>query len=175
MVAVFRGALLQRSLAGRIVLRRVGRRWWGEAEEPGGSASARAVGLLPGGVGDVTVGSGKGDLVQAVEFVAGVAPGVGGGVLHDLDEQQRQPAALDVGADAPLAVCGTQVAARWWRAADAASTPGTDFNDPMSPSRRPGCPGRCCARPRNAPSASILRTPCWGRQGREPPTRERVA
>jgi hypothetical protein len=42
--------------------------------------------------------------VHAVEFVADVAPGVAGGVLDHPQEQQRQPAQLDVGADAVLAV-----------------------------------------------------------------------
>jgi hypothetical protein len=42
--------------------------------------------------------------VHPVEFVAQVAPGVAGGVLGDADEQQGEPAQLDVGADAVLAV-----------------------------------------------------------------------
>jgi hypothetical protein len=42
--------------------------------------------------------------VQAVEFVADVAPGIVGGVLDDADEQQRQPAQLHMRADAVLAV-----------------------------------------------------------------------
>lgn len=49
---------------------------------------------------------GQGDQVQTAELVADVAPGVVGGVLHDPDEQQCEPAELDVGADAVLAV--------WW-------------------------------------------------------------
>jgi hypothetical protein len=40
--------------------------------------------------------------VHPVEFVSQVAPGVAGGGLGDPDEQQRQPAQLDVGADAVL-------------------------------------------------------------------------
>jgi hypothetical protein len=47
---------------------------------------------------------GQGDQVHPVEFVADVAPGVAGGVLDHAQEQQRQPAQLDVGADAVLAV-----------------------------------------------------------------------
>jgi hypothetical protein len=35
---------------------------------------------------DPTVVGGQGDQVQAVEFVAGVAPGVADGVLDDSDE-----------------------------------------------------------------------------------------
>jgi hypothetical protein len=53
---------------------------------------------------DLAVGSAKGDQGHPVEFVAQVAPGVAGGILDDPDEQQRQPAQLDVGADAVLAV-----------------------------------------------------------------------
>jgi len=50
------------------------------------------------------VAGGQGDQVHAVQLVAGVAPGVAGGVLHHPDQQQDQPAQLDVGADAVLAV-----------------------------------------------------------------------
>jgi len=53
---------------------------------------------------DLTVGGGEGDQGHPVEFMAGVAPGVGGGVLDHADEQQRQPAQLNVGTDAVLAV-----------------------------------------------------------------------
>jgi hypothetical protein len=64
-------------------------------------------GLLAGGgggaLGDLAVGGGEGDQVHTVEFVAEVAPEVAGGVLGDAD-QQRQPAQLDVGADAVFAV-----------------------------------------------------------------------
>jgi len=42
----------------------------------------------------------EGALVQALELAAHVAPRVAGLVLGDPDEQQRQPAELDVGADA---------------------------------------------------------------------------
>ena len=42
--------------------------------------------------------------MHPVEFAAGVAPGVAGGVLDHPQEQQREPAQLDVGADAVLAV-----------------------------------------------------------------------
>ena len=63
---------------------------------------------MPGGergaLRDPAVFGGQGDQVQAVEFVAGVAPGVAGRVLDDPDEQQRQPAQLHVRADAVLAV-----------------------------------------------------------------------
>ena len=46
----------------------------------------------------------EGDEVHAVELVAEVAPRVAGGVLRDADEQEREPAQLDMGADAVLAV-----------------------------------------------------------------------
>src|SRR5262249_14790760 len=54
--------------------------------------------------GDAPVGGGEGDQVHAFQFVPQVAPGVAGGVLGDPDQQQGQPAQLDVGADAVLAV-----------------------------------------------------------------------
>jgi hypothetical protein len=41
----------------------------------------------------------EGSLVQALEFAAHVAPGIAGLVLGDTDQQQRQPAELDVRAD----------------------------------------------------------------------------
>jgi len=55
-------------------------------------------------VRDAAVVGGEGDQVEAIEFVADVAPGVTGGVLDDTWQQQSQPAQLDVGADAVLAV-----------------------------------------------------------------------
>ena len=57
-----------------------------------------------GALGDPAVGGGEGHQVHPVEFAPQVAPGVTGGGLGDPDEQQRQPAQLDVGADAVLAV-----------------------------------------------------------------------
>ena len=53
---------------------------------------------------DLPVGGGEGDQVHPVELVGDVAPGVAGGVLGDPDEQQREPAQLDVGTDAVLAL-----------------------------------------------------------------------
>ena len=49
-------------------------------------------------------GGGQGDQVHPVELVAGVAPGVAGGVLDDPDQQQREPAELDVSTDPVFAV-----------------------------------------------------------------------
>src|SRR5665811_2265929 len=57
-----------------------------------------------GALRDVAFAGGEGDQVETVEFVADVAPGVAGGVLHDSDQQQGQPAQLDVGADPVLAI-----------------------------------------------------------------------
>ena len=77
----------------------------------GGSCRPRAckIACWPGVVAErcLAVGGGEGDQVHAVEFVAEVAPGVAGGVVGvvgDADQQQRQPAQLDVGADAVFAV-----------------------------------------------------------------------
>ena len=44
------------------------------------------------------------DQVHAVELVAHVAPGVARLVLDSADEQEREPAELDVGADAVFAI-----------------------------------------------------------------------
>ena len=60
--------------------------------------------VVLGALCDVAVGGGEGDQVHAVEFVAQGAPGVAGGGFGDAHQQQRQPAQLDVGADAVLAV-----------------------------------------------------------------------
>ena len=82
----------------------------GEVEELGGFGEVERAeqGLLAGcgrgTLGDLAVAGGEGDQVHPVEFVADVAPGVAGGVLDHPQEQQRQPAKLDVGADAVLAV-----------------------------------------------------------------------
>lgn len=46
---------------------------------------------------------GERDEVHAVEFVAQVAPGVAGFGFGDAEQQQRQPAELDVRFDAALA------------------------------------------------------------------------
>jgi hypothetical protein len=54
-------------------------------------------------LGDGTVVGGEGDQVHPVQFVAGVAPCVVGGGLGDLDQEQGEPAELDVVADAILA------------------------------------------------------------------------
>jgi hypothetical protein len=54
----------------------------------------------PGGLLDLAGGAGERDEVQALEFAAQVAPGVGGLAFADADEQQRQPADQDVRADA---------------------------------------------------------------------------
>ena len=53
---------------------------------------------------DLAVGGGQGDEVHPLEYVANVAPGVVGGVLYDADQEQGEPAQLDVGADAVFAV-----------------------------------------------------------------------
>src|SRR5512135_2811394 len=50
------------------------------------------------------VGGGEGDQVHAVGFMPDVAPGAVGGVLDDPDQQQGEPAQLDVGADPVLPV-----------------------------------------------------------------------
>jgi len=42
--------------------------------------------------------------VHPLEFVADVASGVGGGVLDHAEQEQGEPAQLDVGADPVLAV-----------------------------------------------------------------------
>src|SRR5680860_1447637 len=55
-------------------------------------------------LGDVALGGGQGDQVHPVELVGDVAAGVAGGVLDGPDQQQREPAQLDVAADAVLAV-----------------------------------------------------------------------
>src|SRR5512143_821134 len=55
-------------------------------------------------LGDATCLGGQGDQMHPVEFVAQVEQGVAGRVLGDADEQQAEPAQLDVGADAVLAV-----------------------------------------------------------------------
>jgi hypothetical protein len=52
----------------------------------------------------VAVAGGEGDQVHPVELVAGGAPGVAGGVLDDPDQQEGQPAQLDVPADAVFTV-----------------------------------------------------------------------
>ncbi len=57
-----------------------------------------------GALRDLAVGGSEGDQVHPLEFVADVAPGVVGGVLDDADEEQGEPAQLDVGADPVFAV-----------------------------------------------------------------------
>jgi hypothetical protein len=54
-------------------------------------------------LGEGAVAGGQGEQGHAVQFVAQGAPGIGGGVLGDSDERQRQPAQLHVAADAVLA------------------------------------------------------------------------
>src|SRR6266566_1690283 len=82
----------------------------GEVEEPGGFTELERGedGLLAGGgcgaLRNVAVGGGQRDEVHTVEFVADVAPGVVGGVLDHPEQQQREPAQLDVGADAVFPV-----------------------------------------------------------------------
>src|SRR5512135_1149529 len=82
----------------------------GEVEELGWFAQAQRLqnGLLAGGergsLGDLAVGGGEGDQVRAVEFVPDVAPGAACGVVDDPDQQQGEPAQLDVGADPVLPV-----------------------------------------------------------------------
>jgi len=99
-----RGVLLHAAIAWRSAPRE------GEVEELRWFMQVKGTedGLLAGGgcgaLGDAAVGGREVDQVQAVEFVAQVSPGVTGDVLGDADEQQRQPAQLDVGADAVLAV-----------------------------------------------------------------------
>ena len=63
---------------------------------------ALAVGQL-GALGDGSRAGRKRDEVHAVQFVAEVAPRVAGLGLGDAEEQQREPAELDVGFDAVLA------------------------------------------------------------------------
>ena len=46
----------------------------------------------------------EGDEVHALELVSDVSPGVAGCVLDDSDEEQPEPAELDMGVDAVLAV-----------------------------------------------------------------------
>jgi len=73
-----------------------------------GSSSAARIVLWPGVVAERCAtwpsAVARGDQVHPVELVAQVAPGVPGGVLDDPDQQQRQPAELDVAADPVLAV-----------------------------------------------------------------------
>jgi hypothetical protein len=76
---------------------------WGLGEFEGGQDGLLADGG-GGALGDVAVGGGQGDQVHTVQFVADVAPGVAGGVLDHPDQQQCEPAQLDVGADPVLAV-----------------------------------------------------------------------
>src|SRR3954468_5255133 len=81
----------------------------GEGEvEPGVEVDLRlggvgALGEGPGGGGgggEGAGGGGEGGGVERVEVVAHVVPGLAGGGLDDADEQQREPAQHDVGADA---------------------------------------------------------------------------
>src|SRR3954447_20997339 len=82
----------------------------GEVEEAGwfGQVQGGEDRLVPGGeggtLGDLAVAGGEGDQMHPVELLAGVAPGVAGGVLHDADQHEGEPAELDVGADAVFAV-----------------------------------------------------------------------
>jgi hypothetical protein len=57
-----------------------------------------------GALGDLAVAGGEGDQVHPVEFLTQGVPGLPGGVLDDPQQEQREPAELDVGADAVLAV-----------------------------------------------------------------------
>lgn len=81
-----------------------------EVEEPGRpwELEGGQAGLLAGGgrgpLRDLSVGGRAGDQVHPVEFVAGVAPGVVGGVRDHSQEQQCEPAQLDGRADPVLAV-----------------------------------------------------------------------
>src|SRR5688572_29613908 len=72
-----------------------------------GPLAVRRLGALTAGAG----GTAERAEVHAVELVAQVAPGVVAGGLGEADEQQRQPAEQDVGADAVLqaVVDGTQL------------------------------------------------------------------
>jgi hypothetical protein len=78
----------------------------GEVEEPRrfGQVEGGEDRLVPSGerraLGDRAVADGEGDQVQPVELLAQAAPGMAGAVLDDPDEQQGQPAQLNVGADA---------------------------------------------------------------------------
>ena len=49
---------------------------------------------------ETPVGTGEGDHLQAVELGREGPPGRAGGGLDDSDQQQREPAQHDVGADA---------------------------------------------------------------------------
>ncbi len=63
--------------------------------------------LACGGCGpsrDASLRGLHGDEVHAVQLVTDVAPGVAGAVLDDADDQQREPAELDVASDPVLAV-----------------------------------------------------------------------
>src|ERR1035437_6578219 len=82
----------------------------GEVEEPWWLGQVEGVqdGLLAGSQGgalcDRALRGGQGDQVHPVELVADVAPGVAGGVLGDPDEQQGEPAEVNVAANPVFAV-----------------------------------------------------------------------
>ena len=64
-------------------------------------ARGRVWGLVQlGALAEGAGGAGEGAGVEPVEVAAHVVPGLAGGGLDDADEQQREPAQQDVGADA---------------------------------------------------------------------------
>jgi hypothetical protein len=77
--------------------------WWGE---PAGPRKARLSGRGLGGLDEGAGRPGQGDRVQAAELAVDVAPGQAGAPFSDADEQQRESAEQDVGADAGPATRG---------------------------------------------------------------------
>src|SRR5215204_7481474 len=80
--------------------------WGGELDDLGrggdvepGEQVALGLGQL-GAPADHAGGAGEGAGVEPVEVTTHVVPGVAGAGLDDADEQQREPAQHDVGADA---------------------------------------------------------------------------
>src|SRR3990170_878458 len=71
-------------------------RWFGQLE---GAQDLLLAGGELGALAAEAGGAGEGAEVEALEFVAEVAPGLVGGVLGDPDEQEGEPAEEDVGAD----------------------------------------------------------------------------
>src|SRR5215471_7882305 len=71
----------------------------GRVEVQGGEQVALGFGGF-GGLAEGAGGAGEGDQVQPLKVGADGRPGAVGGGLGDADEQQREPAEQDVGADA---------------------------------------------------------------------------
>ena len=76
-------------------------------DDAGGGGQAEGAedgGGLGGGLGvgaDGALGAGVGDGVDPVDGAAEVAPRLSGGVLGDADEEQGEPAQVDVGWSVP--------------------------------------------------------------------------